>query len=1052
MNLVMLAWFVAVLPGAPAAVVQDQVRLKAAELRLMLAERNLTAAQSQVGAALRSAHRADDLRVRQRYDRLAEPWRASERRSRAAALGRLRNFVKLYTDPAYAPDAMLRIAALEFEEADERYANRMRAYEAALDAGEDVPEPKKDYRTALETLQRMLAAYPGAEHSAVGLYLTGYAHVEMGEAEQAHRVFVRLLEKDPAGELRTEVLVRVGDFYFERNDTEGAERFYRSAMQSGEGWIDRALYKWAWSLYKLNRYADAVSAFAQVLDLGAARPDLQAEALQYLAVSYVEGFGYARAVTHIAARGARPWDHELTVRMADVLYDSTDYPSAVSAYTLALEQSKGSAEELRLAQRVVSAFQQQRLLDEAVGVRLEFYHRFAPGGAWFEAQPAGVQREATDWSERILYEYATYHHYRELRNHPESQPLAEAAYRLYLDRFPGRPRAVQMGFYLAEILYDRDEYPAALSYYTRVALSAPDPATDIASRSAYNMVLAAREMYRHDRTTIETLLTTSKRFGDLRPTDERTPLVLYHAARLLCTEARRAACRDEMSRLLELYPKHELAPDAVRTVIDSYAEESKFGELAKWADRLLERGRIIDAPTRRFVLDMVGSAMFQDALAQERSGKQADAAARYLAVYERYPGTPAGQTALYNAAFANERDRRFLDALDLYEKLLTKHPNAQFAARAAFRRGQIFENAANYAGAVSAYSHVYGRYPRAAEAKEAMFNVGALLALTGRHVQAAAQFQRHYETYGLATTEPEDTLLRAAAQWEAAGEPLRAQGLFVAYLRLKPTMQSGYAALRAAQLSSGKVRADLIKLGLKVSAEVRGTDPGVRAALHFAAAEDLRSVYMATGLPPDIKKAVKALNRKAKLLKELQAAYTAVVEAGDPEYAVAALYRIGESYASFADMLYNAPVPPQLSAEEADIYKVELEGQAAPVEDKALEAFRKAEARAQKNGRETEWTALVRRSLNDKPSPVRILTDRLEPLFARARQGQLPAAQLALRDEPFRAAEPAGEHSSDELRVAARRLQLLLKASLRKQRIFFHADRPYLDAEAADEK
>src|SRR5690606_39136386 len=125
--------------------------------------------------------------------------------------------------------------------------------------------------------------------------------------------------------------------------------------------------------------------------------------------------------------------------------------------------------------------------------------------------------------------------------------------------------------------------------------SAPDPATDIASRSSYNMVLAARELYRHDKANLPVLLEVSRRFADLRPADERTPLVLYHAARLICDARNDGHCREKMTELLELFPENDLAVDAVRTIIHSYADEGLFGELAAWADRLLDRGRVKDA-------------------------------------------------------------------------------------------------------------------------------------------------------------------------------------------------------------------------------------------------------------------------------------------------------------------------------------------------------------------------------------------------------------------------------------------------------------------------
>lgn len=1027
----------------------EQVVLDEAELRLLLARRNLERAYEKAAGEMQAGFRADALRVRQRYLRLSEPLRAAERRSRLAAMRRLESFAALHADAPQRSGALLRLAALQMEEADDEYDARMVTYFAALEAGDEPAEPKKDFGLALKTLARLLAAGAEGTERDTAWYLVGYAKQEMADEEGARAAFAKLLESAPPGELRSEVLVRVGDYHFDRSRTDEAIAFYREAMRDHGAWYDRAMYKWAWSLYKLNRYAEAVSVFTGLADLGAKRPDLQAEALQYLAISYVEGYGYARAISDMAARGARPYDRELLTRLADVFYDSTDYASAVTAYAAAIRAQPLGPEALALARREILALHQQRAVDAAVAARLDFVKQFAPGGAWYAAQATrpAVRAEADRWSERALYEYATYHHYRELRDRPESRPLAEEAYRMYLARFPGKPRAVQMGFYLAEILYDRDDYAAALSYYTRVTLSAPDPATDIASRAAYNMVLAAREMFRHDPAKLDVLLETSRKFAELRPADERTPLVMYHAAKLHCQHHSAEKCRDELSRLLELYPQSELAVDAVRTVIHSYVTEDKYGELAAWADRLLARGRIADPATRQFVVDMVGGAMFRDALAKDQAGAGEKAAEQYLTVYRRYPQTPAGQAALYNAAFSLERAGRFLASLREYERLLTKHPQAQFAARAAFRRARIFENAANFRAAITSYTAVFTRYPRAEESQESLFNVGAIYARLGDHAQAAAWFERHYATYGAAATRTNDTLLRAAAQWELAGNTVRARQLFLQYASLPViTSSAGYASYRAALLSSGAERVRLLTRGLKYFTQTTtAADAGVKAALRFELAEIDRAAYMRSGLPPDLKRAAKALNDKAVQLKKLQAAYTAVVEAGDPEYAVAALYRIGEAYATFADMLYNAPVPKGLSEEEADIYKVELEGQAAPVEDKAVEAFKKAEARGKKNGTENRWTALVRRSLYDKPNPVAVVTARLEPLFAPARRGLKPPAELAMQEEDLAAPQPAALFHADDLDVSARRLRSLLQESIGKQRIFFHADRPYVD-------
>jgi TolA-binding protein len=134
------------------------------------------------------------------------------------------------------------------------------------------------------------------------------------------------------------------------------------------------------------------------------------------------------------------------------------------------------------------------------------------------------------------------------------------------------------------------------------------------------------------------------------------------------------------------------------------------------------------------------------------------------------------------------------------------------------------------------------------------------------------------------------------------------------------------------------------------------------------------------------------LNRKAKLLKELEGKYTALLGVGVAEYGLAGLYRIGQLYESFSKALYDAPVPKELSEEEADMYKATLEEKALPLEDKAIQAYQLVLDKATELSVFNEWTvaaqdrsnALNRVTFPDLPNPGYSLEDGLKAEFARA--------------------------------------------------------------------
>lgn len=1019
---------------AATSLVDERLQLDEIELRLLIAERNLQKMTAATDRLLGLQYRGSRDRLRRTFENKRQPIRAAIQRHREEVMARLTAFAAQHPESSHWPEAMLRLAVLQMDEADEFYQARMRVY-LRDPKGE---EPRKDYARALVTLKQLLTQRPNAPTSALALYLAGYCYLEQGEAELAVQAFEQILGLRPGVVWRAEILVRIGDFHFDRGAMAKASAFYRAAMQERGPWRDRAWYKYAWSLYRMNRYTEAVTAFTQLAEMGAKRSDLQEEALQYLAISYVEGYGLNNALAHIATRGERSFDTQLIRKLADVLYESTDFANAAAAYDLAMQRSANEPQRILLAQRKLAALHQQRDIERAVALRRSLADEFGPRSSWYAQQSAPVRNAADELIERFLYEYATFHHYRELRGVTESVAPAEEGYRTYLARYRQRPRAVQMAFYLAEMLYDRGAYAEALSYYTQVAYSAPDPATSIANRAAYNMVLAARKLLEADPGQLETFQQSARRFLALRPTDPRAALVAYHAGRLLCERGLAERCRQDLSRMIEAYPSDPLALEAMQTVLDSFAAESKYAELAAWADRWLQRGYLADQRTRLWLLGLVGGALFREAVAYDRRGDPERAAERYLRIYDKYAETVTGVAALYNAAYALERGGRYLQALELYARVAKHHPTDRLAARAMFRSGKIYESAYDYAKAISFYTAVASRYVQSDEASDALFNVGALQALLGQHTQAATTFEAHFQRYGSVTTASVDTLLRAAVQWQEAGRLDRARSLFEVYARLHPRtpegLYAGYRAYWLAPVSEQSRRLDDLLTQYEAYLRHGGAaQTGLAAALRFERAERLRDAYLAITLPAEPRAMAAALTKKARVLKDLQVAYSQAAAEGDAELTIASLYRIGEAYLKFADMLFEAPMPSSLSPEEIDVYKAELDARAAPIEEKAFEALRQAEASAHRMRIQNRWTVLIHEVLHAKTTGVRLVTAGLEPPFRLASVGLPAPIELSLPDGQSRQSTAPHLVISDE--VDGRRIVRLLSRSASAQRI-----------------
>src|SRR4029079_6779668 len=84
------------------------------------------------------------------------------------------------------------------------------------------------------------------------------------------------------------------------------------------------------------------------------------------------------------------------------------------------------------------------------------------------------------------------------------------------------------------------------------------------------------------------------------------------------------------------------------------------------------------------------------------------------------------------------------------------------------------------------------------------------------------------------------------------------------------------------------------------------------------------------------KQLARVLDEKAKLLEQSKQIYLDVVTYQSPEWATAALARIGQGYEAFAKSMRGAPVPRDLNADEMQVYRDELEKLTVVIEDKAI--------------------------------------------------------------------------------------------------------------------
>lgn len=243
------------------------------------------------------------------------------------------------------------------------------AAEAACGEGRgDCP----DYTPSIDTLTRLLRAQPGTDEATAALEPLGYFLERMGRTDEARVVWLAAVcpehvpdplaspalpvheqlarcEPRPMSSRRTFLVwLRLGSLFFDEPDLERAHAALTRAVAIAPDdprYADPARYRLAWTLYRMDRFAEALEAFAPLA--GAETAELRTEALQYMAIILSEpdwdGDG-ADDPVHGARRPEAEewlggsWAHApaLALELARVLVDEARYADAVHVCELFL--------------------------------------------------------------------------------------------------------------------------------------------------------------------------------------------------------------------------------------------------------------------------------------------------------------------------------------------------------------------------------------------------------------------------------------------------------------------------------------------------------------------------------------------------------------------------------------------------------------------------------------------------------------------------------------------------------------------------------------------
>jgi cellulose synthase operon protein C len=447
--------------------------------------------------------------------------------------------------------------------------------------------------------------------------------------------------------------------------------------------------------------------------------------------------------------------------------------------------------------------------------------------------------------------------------------------------------------------------------------------------------------------------------------------------------------RERFAWIVDKHPDNELAYLAGSLILETYRQEQDYQKLAMWAERLSEviKGDQADAikeEVRQFQL----GAMFKSAEQLFAAKEYEDAAEEYLRLVNDAPDHQYAPKALNNAAVAYENIGKFESAMNLYERVYDDYSSDPLAGYALYRVAVNSERFFDFDNAVRTYRAFYDKYegqnPPELEQmgfdiserrRNALRSAAVLTENLQRYEDAGRMYDQYIRAYPGAE-DAEGAQWRAIQSWKKAGDADQMMRAIDTYRREYGTPEQTSRVLEAMMMVADHYadqgnRRQATRWYKDIIAEYEQRQPDPQSGANFYAAKASFSLaeydfqdWRQIEIKGSVKQQGRLLNKKSEGQREITKTFQEVWEYGSLEWTLASSFRIGSLFQSFAEALYNVPIPFEEGSEEWDIYRMKLDDMVLPLEDEAIDYYEQTIAKAREEKVVNEWTKKTLEELN----------------------------------------------------------------------------------------
>lgn len=978
----------------------------------------------------------------------------------------IKRFLSTARDADQKAELNLRLANLYREEYTSNMAKAQSDFDKAMANFEKVQEknpkakpPQMDTSEALASLDRargiykdLLKQYPQHPRRDEMLFFLAQSSIDRGLNDDAMQYYKMLLAEFPDSRFSPDAIVQLGDNYFDKNQWEQAETYYNEVVKRNfMPLMNYVRWRKGWCAFNTSRNQEAVEHFRWVVDnedtIDNTPIRVKNEALKDISLPFVELGVTDMAVEFYKVQGDFQNRRGLE-SMASLYVEKGNRKNGIFFYEHLLNLDANHPKNPDYDVAIAEALRASGNMDAAVERVVMRYPLYAPKSNWHEVnnQDAKVTKNAFEKFEETARKYAFMIHAEGQKTQKDA--LYESAKKLYvkyIEYFPKTSHTSKIRFYLAEIYFRQKNFlPSADNYYLVYQDEAADAKMRLAaieySLKALDQKLNAErkeaglgtidkkatskltqavdaELKATPYSEAETkFIAIADVFLQVYPKHKEAAFVLYEQAYLRYVHFDFADAYKSFWKLVQEYERHEMAKPASYIIMDILNRRKDYAKLVAACKRFLAiRGPgFMEPEFRKETSKILRQAELKRIDQIEKKGEYKIAADMYIEYTKQYGAQDEVlfEKALYNASVNYRRAALLMPAVEAQEQFLRRFPKSNYRKEMLLQVAKTYESL-GILDKSGAYFEVYATtYPGDKEASTALRLAGLYHWGSGNVRRGEAALLQYLKSYPNDTELVDNDLLMLYQTTGAVDKQVGFRDMLRKRKGIHPAVYMEHS-IEIAEIFERQgqdkfgVLGDVIKFAQKYAAQIVQKPEGAEALsklrLWIAAQKEEFFKSLKLQLPQQNLEA--NLQKKLALMKELENEYTQIAALGNPDSGLASIFKTADAYRHMAQAVLAAPVPAELTGEQMEMYRNELNKQLIkPFNDRAAAMAAQCLEKAQEFNVISSWTSKCY-GLASEMNP-----DRYPPV----RSAYVPAQQLALLLPPPLPQKGETRKSTDE--------------------------------------